>query len=85
MRSIDRRIGKLESRYEVNSRPPKLGLRLIVTRIWDQGAEPTSTCQRYVRDGSLTEIVRLNGEDSGLSGDELERFIASFPVEAAAG
>jgi hypothetical protein len=80
-----RRLGRLEARYAIGLSPRQMpGLRLIVTRVQDEpGAPPVSTCTRYVRDDSLTEIVRLTGEDSGINGDELERFIDGFPIEAA--
>jgi hypothetical protein len=84
-----RRLGRLESRYPIGLSPKLMpGLRLIVTRIQDRiydepGNPPASTCDRCVLDGSLTEIVRLNGEDSSLSGDELDRFIDGFPIEMA--
>jgi hypothetical protein len=31
--------------------------------------------------GLLTEIVELNGSDEGLADDELDRFVARFPVQ----
>lgn len=43
----------------------------------------TSTCERTLSvDGTLKEIVLLNG---GLEGEELERFIESFPIREVAG
>jgi hypothetical protein len=42
----------------------------------------TSTCQRILTPtGSLTEIVRLDGSRAGLADEDLERFIATFPVQ----
>jgi len=32
-------------------------------------------------DGSLTEVVRLDGTRGGLTDEELEEFVESFPVE----
>jgi hypothetical protein len=83
MRLVLRRLGRLETRYAIGSSRKLIpGLRLIVIRVADEpGDPPASTCTRYVRDGSLTEIVHLNGEDEGMSGDELERFIDGFPIE----
>jgi hypothetical protein len=42
-----------------------------------------STCQRYIRDGILTEIVELDGGGDHLSDEEIEKFVASFPIKAA--
>jgi len=42
----------------------------------------TSRCRRMLNaDGSLTEVVRLDGIRSGLTNAELDKFIQSFPVE----
>ena len=42
----------------------------------------TSTCRRKLgADGSLCEIVRLDGMRAGLSDADFEGFIASFPIE----
>ena len=46
----------------------------------------TSTCQRYLRDGIhgiLTEIVQLDGGMDHLSDEDIEKFVASFPIKAA--
>ena len=42
----------------------------------------TSTCQRTLSaDGALFEMVRLDGSRSGLTNEEMEKFVESFPVE----
>ena len=42
----------------------------------------TSRCRRMLTaDGSLTEVVRLDGTRGGLTDEELEEFVESFPVE----
>ena len=41
-----------------------------------------STCQRTLTvSGRLMEVVRLDGIRDGLSEEELEKFVQSFPVE----
>ena len=41
-----------------------------------------STCKRTLgANGLLTEIVDLDGSDQGLTDEDLEEFVASFPVE----
>jgi hypothetical protein len=43
-----------------------------------------STCRRTLApNGLLTEIVMLDGSDRCLTNEDLERFIAGFPVEAS--
>ena len=42
----------------------------------------TSTCRRRLgADGSLSEIVKLNGSRESLSDADFERFIESSPIE----
>ena len=45
-------------------------------------ANSTCTRKRYA-DGQLTEIVDLDGSLDDLGENELEEFIASFPIEEA--
>jgi hypothetical protein len=76
---------RLEDRFETQlSGKPKSSLRIIVAR-GESGAAnlATSTCTRRLNNaGGLIEIVDLDGADSGISEEELERFIAGFPIEA---
>ena len=42
----------------------------------------SSTCKRTLgTNGLLTEIVDLDGSDQGVTDEDLEEFIAGFPVE----
>jgi hypothetical protein len=42
----------------------------------------TSTCRRTLSaNGVLTEIVRLDGTRGGMTDEEMEKFVESFPVE----
>jgi hypothetical protein len=85
MKTIVRRVGRLEGRFQSQrSGKPKTGLRIIVTR-GERGAPnlATSTCTRRLNNtGGLIEIVDLDGADSAIGEEELEDFIASFPIEA---
>jgi hypothetical protein len=43
-----------------------------------------STCKRTLgANGSLTEIVELDGSGEHLTDEDLEKFIASFPIETS--
>ena len=76
------RLKKLERRREAGTGQ---ALRLVVRTIIGPTDLAKSTCQRTLcPDGSLLEIVHLNGNGSDLSEEELDRFIASFPIEPAA-
>jgi hypothetical protein len=85
MKAILRRVVRLEDRFETQlSDKAKSSVRIIVTLA---GSEPaslaTSTCTRHVRADVLTEVVELDGARGSISDEELERFVASFPIEAA--
>jgi hypothetical protein len=80
MRAIVRRVGRLEERYETQLSPKK-PLRVFVTRAGKDADLAKSTCQRYLRDGILTEIVQLDGGADHLSDEEIEKFVESFPIK----
>ena len=83
MKAIVRRVGRLEDRFQTQlSGKPKSNLRIIVTRAGSGANLATSTCTRRLNNtGGLIEIVDLDGDDSGISEEELEQFIASFPID----
>jgi hypothetical protein len=84
MKAIVRRVGRLEDRFQTQlSGKPKSSLRIIVTRAGSGATNlATSTCTRRLNNnGGLIETVDLDGDDSGISEEELEQFIASFPID----
>ena len=83
MKAIVRRVGRLEDRFQTQlSGKPKSSLRIIVTLAGSAAANlATSTCTRYVRDGLLTEVVQLDGARGSISDEELETFVARFPID----
>ncbi|MGA2715627.1 MAG: hypothetical protein ABSG41_21215 [Bryobacteraceae bacterium] len=85
MRAILRRVGRLEDRFALDSSgKPRLGVRVIVGLPWKGAANlAKSTCRRLLRAGGITDIVELDGDDASISEEELETFIASFPIRSA--
>ena len=82
-----RRVGWLEERYETQlSGEPKVALRILISLPWKGPPNlATSSCTRTLNTaGGLIETVKLDGDDAGISEEELEKFIASFPVVAFA-
>jgi hypothetical protein len=76
------RLKKLERRRETGTGQ---AFRLVVRPVIGPTDLAKSTCQRTLcPDGSLMEVVNLNGNGSGVSEEELDRFIASFPIEPLA-
>ena len=43
----------------------------------------TSSCQRTLHGNALSEVIKLDGDEEGLSEGESEKFIATFPFRAA--
>jgi hypothetical protein len=82
MKAIFRRVGRLGERYEAQLSGNK-PVRVFVTRAGKDADLATSTCQRSIRDGILTEVVQLDGGMDHLSDEEIEKFVASFPIKAA--
>jgi hypothetical protein len=64
------------------ARYPRQRHRLIVCNIGSQLSLETSTCRRTLNaDGSITEIVRLNGTRADLPDADLDKFIEGFPIQ----
>jgi hypothetical protein len=88
MKTLAKRLVRLEERLtpvrQDYIRDPCKRHRLTVCNIGQQLNLATSTCRRTLSvDGSLFEIVRLDGTRHGLSDADFEGFIASFPIEIA--
>jgi len=86
MKAIVRRVGRLEDRFPINSSgKPKVALRIFVSLPWKGPANlATSTCTRMLNAaGGIIETVKLDGDEASVSPDELEKFIASFPIQTA--
>ena len=81
MKAVVSRIRRLENQFRAASEPDfvrnaRERLRIVVTGL------DTSTCRRTLTaSGSLTEVVELDGTREGLTDEQLEKFINSFPVE----
>lgn len=74
---------------------PREKLRLVVSGLswrpipgkveaWELGPLDLgkSTCRRSIsQDGTLWEVVRLHGSTAGLTDEELDKWIAAFPID----
>ena len=78
MLRLQRRIYKLERTLAPSKGPHKL-FRVLADGVGALNLA-TSTCTRTLRNGTLTEIVNLNGSIDELSDEQLETFIESFPI-----
>ncbi len=73
-------------RVEENTRPRsgvvQERVRVVVRGVCGPPNLATSTCTRTLgANGALTELVHLNGGRDGLSDQDLERFLESFPIQ----
>jgi len=56
----------------------------VISRIDRPSNLANSTCRRTLApNGLLTDFVQLDGSSDGLTNEDLEKFIAGFPIEAA--
>jgi hypothetical protein len=80
MKNMLRRLGRLEERLGTDDSNPSL--RFVVALPWKGPVNwETSTCSRTRSPGlGLLEVVHLEGDSSAISRDELDRFIARFPI-----
>ena len=87
MKTVVRRITRLEEQFAPvrqrdYARNPRGRLRIVVCRMDRALRLETSRCRRMLNaNGSLTEVVRLDGVRRGLTDEDLEKFVQSFLVE----
>jgi hypothetical protein len=79
---IERRIARLENQRHGNGKPEIL--RLVVSSIGESLNLSTSRCTRTRNsNNSITEFVELDGSREELTDEELQRFVARFPIQNA--
>ena len=82
-RHLDARLGKLEEVLRVAG--PTDRWRVIIRRTCGPSNLRNSRCTRtLLPNGLLLDVVHLDGGRDGLSNDDLERFIAGFPINRTA-
>jgi hypothetical protein len=61
----------------------KKPFRLLIRSVCGSANLATSTCERRLgRDGQLAEIIHLDGDGDDITDEQLEKWIASFPIES---
>jgi hypothetical protein len=85
MRSVVRRIDRLEDEFGSANGKPRRRLRMMISMA---GAEPSledATCKRTLwPDGTLFELVEFNTLNDGpdeLTDEALDAWLESFPVQ----
>ena len=69
MPGLKGRLDKLE-RVLVPSRGPRRHVRVVIGAVYGTPSLATSTCQRRLTNGALTELVNLDGSRDELSADQ---------------
>jgi hypothetical protein len=62
----------------------KGSIRVVVSRVGPLDLSKATCSRTIMPDGRLMELVDLHGIREGLSKEDLENFIQSFPVERCA-
>ncbi|MEP7353988.1 MAG: hypothetical protein ABI824_12220 [Acidobacteriota bacterium] len=79
IRRIERRLSQLEHQTQAAA---KASIRVVSRCVVGRANLATSKCWRTrCNNGALIELVQLDGGMEGLSQNELDRFVASFPIE----
>lgn len=87
MKAILTRVGRLERQHANNSSGElRVAVRCIISTPWKGPLNlAASSCRRLLNPGGrVNEIVELDGSAEDIGEEELEKFIASFPVTPAA-
>lgn len=85
MKAIGRRLCRLEDRFAPRDKP-RDRVRVVVSGIGPEECLQNATCERTLcANGSLVEVVRLNGSVDGLTDEDLDKFVESFPIEPVGG
>lgn len=76
--NLNRRLRRVEQVLTPEDKEP---FRVIITLPWKKLDLTRSTCTRYrCDDGTVTEVLHLDGDAEDISPEELEQFIQSFPI-----
>jgi hypothetical protein len=84
MKAITRRLRRLENQVGLSEKPRERFV-VVVSALARPLNLAGSICRRMLcANGSITELVHLDGTRNGLSDEELEQFIEGFPIEPVA-
>jgi hypothetical protein len=85
MKTVIRRLARLEDRFAPPDQKPRKLLRIVVMQAGSNAGLDEAECTRTLcEDGTLLEVVDLSGSREGsgrLTDDELDRWVDSFPVQ----
>jgi hypothetical protein len=86
MRTVARRLARLEEQVAPPDQKARKCFRLIVCRYGGRTSLENARCKRTLSpDGTVMELVELYGSNEGpdsVTPKELDQWVASFPIEA---
>jgi hypothetical protein len=88
VRTVVRRLVRLEEHFAPADRKPRRYYRLVVCKWGSRTGLENATCRRTLcRDGTVAELVELYGSNEGpesIPDKELDKWVTSFPIEVPA-
>ena len=87
MRTISRRLARLEDQLVTADRKVRSRYRLVLCRFGSRTSLENATCKRTLcPDGTVVEFVELDGSNDGpgsVTAEELDRWVDRFPIEVS--
>ncbi len=80
MQRVSKRLDRLDA-FLNPVREARRSKRWVVTVLGRPATLANTTCTRRLSNGTLMEVVMLDGTREGLADEDLERFIQSCPIE----
>jgi hypothetical protein len=88
VKTVAKRLARLEEQFVPPDQKARKCLRLIVCRYGAKTTLENATCKRTLSpDGTVMEFVEVFGSNEGpdrVTDEELDRWVASFPIEVPA-
>ena len=85
MKTVIKRLARLEDQFAPADQKARKCFRLIVCRYGAKTSLENATCKRTLcPDGTVMELVELYGSNEGpdsVTAEELDRWVATFPIE----
>ncbi len=81
MLRLKSRLDRLEKAWAPSQGPQEI-MRWVFAPVCGSTNLANSTCKRMLcSNGTLMEMISLDGDRQGISDEQIDRFVASFPIE----
>jgi len=86
LKTVRRRLDRLQGQFVLVGRRPLRVYRMVLCKYGGKGSLDNAICTRTLcADGTVAEYVELDGSNDGpgsVTAEELDRWVASFPIQA---